>query len=447
MYITIASAYNYNNTQHADNTQSCTFTLHVELDMAKRARLSAEEVIENLDESLDVADCEDWEGLDAVQEPITQGSDDEFSDLEEKLEEEEEEYYETLEVEVLPNQDTRQTEEREENGGSGDEYNDENIETDAIDTHRENDSRNRDEPETPTIPLMLPRDGTTWSPPVTLPLVQPFTSPVGPTTTIPESPLAAFLLTFTPTIASVIVRESNKYAREIMGEERFQKWEQISEKELRAYLGFSILMAIAHVPALDDYWKRDPVLRYSPVADRITRDRFRDISRYLHFADNSTIIPRGNPGHDRLGKIRPVLTHFCERFSTLYNPPRELSVDEAMIKFQGRSSLKQYMPMKPIKRGIKVWVLADSVSGYFSRLEVYSGKQNNQVETGLGSRVVRSLSADFHGKYHHIIFDNYFTGYQLLEDLLEVGAYGCGTARKDRRGFPQSMKTLKFKNR
>ena len=76
------------------------------------------------------------------------------------------------------------------------------------------------------------------------------------------------------------------------------------------------------------------------------------------------------------------------------------------------------MPMKPIKHGIKVWVLADSVSGYFSRLEVYSGKQNDRVETGLGSRVVRSLSADFQGKYHHVIFDNYFTGYHLLEDLL-----------------------------
>ena len=36
-----------------------------------------------------------------------------------------------------------------------------------------------------------------------------------------------------------------------------------------------------------------------------------------------------------------------------------------MIKFQGRSSLKQYMPMKPTKRGIKVWVLADEY-GFFS---------------------------------------------------------------------------------
>lgn len=30
-----------------------------------------------------------------------------------------------------------------------------------------------------------------------------------------------------------------------------------------------------------------------------------------------------------------------------------------MIRFKGRSTLKQYMPNKPIKRGYKVWVRAD----------------------------------------------------------------------------------------
>ena len=78
-----------------------------------------------------------------------------------------------------------------------------------------------------------------------------------------------------------------------------------------------------------------------------------------------------------------------------------------MIKFQGRSLLKQYMPIKPIKQGIKVWVLADSINSYFSRLEVYTGKQPDQVETGLGSRVVWSLTADFRGKHHLIVFDNF----------------------------------------
>ena len=46
--------------------------------------------------------------------------------------------------------------------------------------------------------------------------------------------------------------------------------------------------------------------------------------------------------------------------------------------------MKQYLPMKPIKRGLKVWVLWV----YVSRLEVYTG---NRSEDGLGANVVRTL--------------------------------------------------------
>ena len=70
------------------------------------------------------------------------------------------------------------------------------------------------------------------------------------------------------------------------------------------------------------------------------------------------------------------------------------------------------MPKKPIKKGIKGWVLADSTNGYFSRLQVYTGHQRS-VERGLGARVVKDLSRDFHGKWHHLYFDNFFTSSPL----------------------------------
>ena len=57
---------------------------------------------------------------------------------------------------------------------------------------------------------------------------------------------------------------------------------------------------------------------------------------------------------------------------------RFTAVDEAMIKFQGRSSLKQYMAMKPIKRGIKVW---DSCNGYFSKFDLKYTQVNNKTDT------------------------------------------------------------------
>ena len=206
-------------------------------------------------------------------------------------------------------------------------------------------------------------------------------------------------------------------------------------------------MAVNHLPAAEDYWKRDPVYNYSPIASRISRDSYREIGRYLHFVDNTTLAPRGDPAYDRLGKIRPLITHLSSRFQAVYSPHRDIAVDEAMIKFQGRSSLKQYMPLKPTKRGIKVWVLADSHNGYFWKFEVYTGKQGDTVEKGLPARVVKSLTEELKGQNFHVYFDNFFNSYELLNALVSDNIFACGTARSNRKGFPAALKNVKFGNR
>ena len=66
------------------------------------------------------------------------------------------------------------------------------------------------------------------------------------------------------------MRESNAYAKSAMDNEKYEKWSKIIVDELRAFLGFRVLMGINHLPSLNDYWSRDPRLRYAPVADRIT---------------------------------------------------------------------------------------------------------------------------------------------------------------------------------
>ena len=79
-------------------------------------------------------------------------------------------------------------------------------------------------------------------------------------------------------------------------------------------------MVVNHLPAAEDYWKRDPIYNYAPIASRISRDRFREIGRYLHFVDNSTLPTPGDPVYDRLGKIRPLITHILQRFQAVYSP-------------------------------------------------------------------------------------------------------------------------------
>ena len=303
-------------------------------------------------------------------------------------------------------------------------------------------------PDTPPCSSTLnsPPPPATWTRTLKPVEVKPFTSPVGPATAIPDSLREVFEMFFSDDLMQLMVTESNRYAEEVMESEKFATWTKITVDELKAFLGFSILMGINQLPAVKDYWKKSEYLHYSPIADRIPRDRFLEISRYIHFVDNSTLQPRGSPGHDRLGKVRPIIDHLSRKFAESYHPHKEVAVDEAMIKFQGRSSLKQYMPMKPIKRGIKVWVLGDSTTGYFSKFEIYCGK-GSSPEKQLGSRVVKTLTEPLKGKFHHVYFDNFFTSEQLMTELEVDGVYACGTARKDRKGFPDELKKVNLKNR
>ena len=98
-----------------------------------------------------------------------------------------------------------------------------------------------------------------------------------------------------------------------------------------------------------------------------------------------------------------------------------------MIKFKGRSSLKQYLPLKPIKRGIKAWVRADARSGIMCELSIYTGKEEDWVETNLGANVVKKLTENIAGHNHHIYCDNFFSSVKLFEKLLlQYSTYACG---------------------
>ena len=277
---------------------------------------------------------------------------------------------------------------------------------------------------------------TEWSTQAHPVVVTPCTEQAGPRVPLPHDPLGLFSLFFDDSLVSLIVEETNRYAEQVLRGTRKQ-WSTDAE-EIRAYMGFMILMGINHLPEIRDYWCTDKVLHYAPIADRISLDRFEEITRYLHFVDNDTLPARGEPNFSRLQKVDPIINHLKDRFKSTYYPNCQLSVDEAMIPFKGRSSMKQYLPLKPVKRGFKVWAMADSLNGYLYDFNVYTGATAER-ETALGEKVVLTLSESVKGKHHQLFFDNYFTSISLLEKLLAQGTYGCGTIRSNRKNFPSEI--------
>ena len=110
-----------------------------------------------------------------------------------------------------------------------------------------------------------------------------------------------------------------------------------------------------------------------------------------------------------------------------------------MIAFKGWLSYIQYLPAKPIKCGIKLWIRCDTEYAYFHEYEVYLGQQQNSPN-GLAYDVVTKLCQSIAGHNHHVYCDNYFTSMPLLNQLLQMKIYASGTVRSNKKCLPAEVK-------
>ena len=204
-------------------------------------------------------------------------------------------------------------------------------------------------------------------------------------------------------------------------------------------------MAYHMLPSWTDYWKNDQDLCVPFISATRTRNRFAEILSNLHVNDNLSIL-EGNK--DKLYKLRPLTEAINNKYRKLYNVSRRLSVDESMILFKGRHSIKQYNPMKPIKRGYKLWMRAD-MDGYITKFDVYQGKVSDARKSsaeddessnfGLGENVIKEMTDDLLNKNHEVYFDNFFTSVPLMEYLKTNGVNAVGTVRTIRKALPLGM--------
>ena len=121
-------------------------------------------------------------------------------------------------------------------------------------------------------------------------------------------------------------------------------------QEIRNFIGIVYMMSVYKLPATRMYWNN--TTRIERIATVMTCNRWEAIKNHLHFNNNDTIPP---DNIDKLFKIRPLLSSLLTKFQS--TPIDEhLSLDEQIVPFKGKSSLKQYNPKKPKKWGYKIFV-------------------------------------------------------------------------------------------
>ena len=92
------------------------------------------------------------------------------------------------------------------------------------------------------------------------------------------------------------------------------------------------------------YWAKSTCV--PAISETMSRNRFEDVLRVLHFNDNALHKERGEPGYNRIYKLQPLIDKLRKNFKEKVLPETYHAIDEMMVAFKGRHGLKQYMQKK-----------------------------------------------------------------------------------------------------
>jgi hypothetical protein len=166
--------------------------------------------------------------------------------------------------------------------------------------------------------------------------------------------------------------------------------------------------------------------------------RFEQIKRFLHVSSPAATI------NNYFEKLEPLLSHVRDVSKRIYTPSSNVSVDEMIIWFSGRSVHTVRMKNKPTPEGFKIMSLCES--GY-----TYTFLPTSRIAPNLVTKVdglsqigclVHHLveQLPYHRFSYNIYMDNYFSSIPLFQHFRKIGIGACGTVRKTSSRFPRELK-------
>ena len=263
-------------------------------------------------------------------------------------------------------------------------------------------------------------------------------------------PHTMFNMYWTDACVDRIVAETNMYAGAVLPHVENEAprtkggptWRDVDRDEIRGWLGICILMGCKRLPSVRQYWMRSQPFLYCPLISSImSLDRWELIMRCLHLVDNNCVVRDVNdPRFDRIAKTRWLVEMFVTVSKEIYNLEREITVDECVIPYKGRYCfIRQFMPDKPVRFGIKVWLLASSKSRFVWQMEVYFGEGTCAGSHGLGYHVVERMVRGLENRGHCLVIDNFFASVNLFHELMCKGIWATGTVRRTSKNLPNGL--------
>jgi len=289
-----------------------------------------------------------------------------------------------------------------------------------------------------------------------------------------------FQLLFSNEIVELLVEESNNYMRQMCIEKHGPDYRKhlltnkifstfpylyvtkgISKEDILAFIGMRIYMGIHHYDNLRKYWNNNEL--YNNIIQKIMpKNYFFMLSGALHFPEKekkskkdkgeSSEKDEGSESEENIKvdprhKIKLYLEKLSENFQKYYILGKNITIDESITHFNGRNTMKFYIPMKPHKWGFKIHLLCDSDTHYLYNMLFDPGKIGKDFiklednESIAESVVLRLISCIHDNKQRNIFFDGWYSSISLMKKLTKMGYLNTTILRNNSKELP--VKILK----
>ena len=265
------------------------------------------------------------------------------------------------------------------------------------------------------------------------------------------TPYDCFSLFFTDHLWKYIADQTNLYAaqkrkvlnnnkntnnKKISNIAKLTAWRDITINDIKLVNAIYLWSGMLSNAQMEDNWSKRLLFQtnYGLV---IKRTKFAMINCFLHLNNNE------KPDKtDKLFKIRPVIAYLNSKFMKYYEMGNSLSIDEGMIKFNGLVSFKQYIKIKPVKYGVKAFLISDSFNYYCHKILIYSGNIKNEFaknsipeeckDFSVTEQLVLFLCNEVFGHNRIVYMDNYYTTVRLAKYFTSKNTGLIGTIRRNR---------------
>jgi hypothetical protein len=211
-------------------------------------------------------------------------------------------------------------------------------------------------------------------------------------------------------------------------------WKATTAAELKAWVASVIWWCLGVSQSMNCFWDDD--YERSRMKRWFSKWRWAQIKRFFKVSD--PIKDPENKGN-KIYKVKEVWDDFIQRCRANYWPAQQVGIDEAIKRFKGRCSFKQYIKSKPVRWGLKVFAVCCSATGYLWNAAIYCGRNDQEdsekKEMGATHSIALSLLEPLAYKNHIVHMDNFYTSIPLFNALARLLIWACGTVRINRKGL------------